>query len=278
MPQEYRHGAPSGQPNLIAQGILLYVLPSPLVLKLILSILWFNLTNIAFCGAALFFFYSAAHLTRTSLLRLRETPKHKLAAVQDNRHWGAIYVTVGVLILALLLVRRPWLVSFFMSACAFVGYWWVYGLPEKAKEVTIDYDGMPQATREAIKQAYTDLDEITALGQQLTREQDKPLAQTLDKVIEQSYVIMDLLVETPKDVGRARRFLNVYVNRIKEILQQYIKLTQHGKAEHLRQRLADTLTAVEKAFREKRSQLLDDDLFKLDIQLEVLDEQIKHED
>lgn len=277
MPQEYRHDQPNGLPKFSSQGILLYILPAPLIFKLLISILWFNLPNIAFSAAALFFFYSAAHLTRTSLLRLQEAPPHRQHQVKDNRRWGAIYVTVGVLIL-MLMIRRPWHIGLFMSGCAFVGYWWTYGLPQKIKQAVIDYDDMPKATREAIQQAYKDLEEMTALQQRLTQVQDKPLADKLGKVIDQSYVIMDLLVKTPEDAGRARRFLNVYINRIKEILQQYIKLAKHGKAEHLRERLAETLAAVEKAFREKQSQLLDDDIFKLDIQLEVLDEQIKHED
>lgn len=274
MPQAYHHPKPNGQFS--AQGILLYILPAPLVIKLFVSILWFNLGKIAFTAAALFFFYRAAHLTRTSLWQLRETPQHRQNELKDNRHWGAVYVTVGVFIL-MLMIRRPWVVSLFMTGCAFVGYWWTYGLPQQNRKPAIDYDHMPTATREAIQHAYNDLDEITALRQQLN-EEDAALAETLDKVIEQSYVIMDLLVKAPEDAGRARRFLNVYINRIKEILQQYLKLTKHGKAEHLRQRLAETLAAVEKAFREKKSQLLDDDIFKLDIQLEVLDEQIKHED
>lgn len=275
MPQEYQHHKSSGQFSV--QGILLYILPAPLIVKLFISIVWFNLSKIAFTAAALFFFYSAAHLTRTSLLRLRETPQHRQNSIKDNRYWGAIYVAVGVLIL-MLMIRRPWVVSLFMTGCAFVGYWWTYGLPQKATKRLLDDDSMPKATREAIQQAYTDLEEIATLGQQLSEEQDTVLAETLDKVIEQSYVIMDLLVKTPEDVGRARRFLNVYINRIKEILQQYLKLAKHGKAEHLRQRLIETLAAAEKAFREKKSQLLDDDIFKLDIQLEVLDEQIKHEE
>lgn len=278
MPQEYQH-SPHGSSALVgARAYWLYLLPSPLVIKLLWSVLTTNFAKIAFTAAALFFFYSAAHLTRTTLMRLHHAasqPSSRPQKLRDYRLWGAIYVTVGVLIVMFMLPRAlP--AKLLMAAVAFVGYWLMYGLPPRQKAPDVDYDGMPNATREAIKAAFADLEQIQTLAQPL-RSHDKQLADTLEKVVEQSYTIMDLLVENPQDVGRARRFLNVYINRIKEILQQYLKLAQHGKADNLRQRLQATLEEVEQAFRDKKSQLLDDDQFKLDTQLAVLDEQIKHE-
>lgn len=280
MPQEYRHSHPSGKPALNTQGYLLYILPAPLIVKLIvllLSISGANLIKLALTIAALFFFYSGAHMTRTTLLRFKNIPPNRPNKIKDQRLLAAIYTTIGVFIL-MLIIRRPILIDLVMVACAFVGYYLLYGLPSQQKNTELDFETIPKATREAIKGAYADLETIESLGKQLNPTRDKDLSNILGKVLDQSYVIMDLLVKTPEDAGRARRFLNVYINRIKEILIQYIKLSRHEKAEHLRPRLVTTLREVEHAFREKRSKLLDDDIFRLDIQLEVLDEQIKHED
>lgn len=273
MPTPYRHQY--SKPN--TQGMLLYLLPSPLFIKLIFSLLSPNLMKLSLTLAALFFFYSAAHFTRNSLIRLQSQAQYRPKKIKDQRLWAAIYVTVGVLIL-MFMIRRPPLVWAIMCSSAFMGYYLLYGLPQKPDDAPVDFDNMPKATGKAIKAAYEDLENIEALSEQLDKNTDKALAETLDKVLEQSYMMMDLLVKTPEDAGRARRFLNVYINRIKEILQQYIKLSKHGKADNLRQRLTTTLAEVEQAFREKKSQLLDDDIFKLDIQLEVLDEQIRQED
>lgn len=277
MPTEYRPDTPAGKPFANSSGLLLYILPSPLIFKLLVSLLIIDLGKIAFSTAALFFFYSAAHLTRTTLLRLQEQPTYRPQNIKDNRLWAAIYITVGVLIVMMMLkasIPR----TLVMAACGFIGYYLAYGLPQRQEKPALDDNAIPEATRKALKAAYADLETIEALNKQLTQAEDQAMRQTLDNVLEQSYVIMDLLVQTPQDAGRARRFLNVYINRIKEILQQYLKLAAHGKADNLRERLSATLTEVEQAFREKKSQLLDDDQFKLDVQLEVLDEQIKHED
>ncbi len=274
MPQEYRHQTPT--PNYYTRGYLLYILPAPLFIKLVINLISPNLPKLLLTAAALFFFYSAAHLTRTTFLRLQQQTPHRPKKIKDNRTLAAIYLTIGVLIV-MLMVRRPLLVWAVMAASAFIGYYLVYGLSEKAVEPETQFSNMPKATREAVKAAYSDLEIIEALGRKLDQPTDKPLFNSLNQVIEQSYVIMDLLVKAPKDAGRARRFLNVYINRIKEILQQYIKLSQHDKADNVRGKLLTTLNEVEQAFREKKAQLLDDDIFKLDIQLEVLDEQIKGE-
>lgn len=279
MPKEYKHDMPSGKLSLKQNGALLYILPAPLFIKLVIVIFQAKLLPIVYVVAALFFFYSGAHMTRTTLARLRNHDPKRRQKLKDERLLAAVYITVGVAILMMHGGHRLPLV-FVMVSSAFMGYTLLYGLSDRSTPTTppIDEQEMPSATRQAIKAAYADLETIESLGQSLKKNNENDMAQTLDKVLEQSYVIMDLLVKTPEDAGRARRFLNVYINRIKEILTQYLKLAQHGKADDLRSRLNTTLVEVEQAFREKKSQLLDDDIFKLDIQLEVLDEQIKHED
>ncbi|MBS9777418.1 MAG: 5-bromo-4-chloroindolyl phosphate hydrolysis family protein [Gammaproteobacteria bacterium] len=277
MPQEYRHNMPQGLNNFSAKGLMLYILPSPLILKFIFCLLTTNFLKLALTATALFFFYSGAHMTRTTLLRLHKQPSSRKHTEKDNRTWGAIYITVGVIVL-MFLIRRPLAITFVMATSAFIGYALCYGLTAKKSKPAVNYDNMPSPTQKAIKGAYDDLTTIESLCGKLEKEIDKPLVNSIEKVLDQSYVIMDLLVQSPEDATRARRFLNVYINRIKEILQQYIKLSQHDKADNVRERLITTLDEVETALREKKSQLLDDDLFKLDIQLEVLDEQIKHEE
>ncbi len=274
MPQEYRHQTPI--PTYHMKGLMLYILPAPLFLKLFLNLISPNLMKLLLTIGALCFFYGAAHLTRTTLLRLQQQTPHRPKKIKDDRTLAAILLTIGVLILMLML-RRPIIVWAIMGASAFIGYKLVYGLSEKMVKPEEKFAHMPKTTQTAIKTAYADLETIETLGEKLNTPTDKPLFDSLTQVIEQSYVIMDLLVKAPEDAGRARRFLNVYINRIKEILQQYLKLSQHDRAQNVRKRLLTTLNEVEHAFREKKSQLLDDDIFKLDIQLEVLDEQIKGE-
>ncbi len=276
MPKEYQHATPNG--NFTLRGILLYILPAPLILKLVFSLLTVNFLKLFLTAGALFFFYSAAHMTRTTLVSLRNTPVHRRAKIKDNRFLSAIYIFVGVLFL-MFLIRAKIPMIILMSGSALVGYYLLYGLPDK-RQYTVsekDYEKMPKATRQAIQSAYKDLESIEKLGNTLNQQTDKAISDKLQQVIEQSYTIMALLVKKPEDAGRARRFLNVYIHRIKAILEQYIKLAEHGKADELRPRLLSTLTDVEKAFREKRAKLLDNDISQLDIQLEVLDEQINDE-
>lgn len=278
MPQEYRHDLPNPtQYRRQLRSYLLYILPSPLILKLLVSILSVSLIKVLMTGAALFFFYSAAHLTRTTLLRLAENKTlRKPKPIADYRRWSAVYVAVGIIIVMFML-KRPPIQMLLMAGCGALGYYLTYGFREKVVQKVIDYDTMPNATREAIQGAFKDLDIIENLGEQLDSVKDQGIIRNLNNVLDSSHNIMTLLVKSPNDAGRARRFLSVYTNRIKEILSQYIELSKHGKADDFRTRLTDVLAETNKAFSEKQSELLDDDKFKLDVQLEVLDEQIKHE-
>lgn len=278
MPQPYRHQLPDANGyRQQLKSYLLYILPAPLILKLLISILSLQFLKVLMTGAALFFFYSAAHLTRTTLIRLAANQqRRKPKPVTDYRRWSAIYLAVGIIIVMLML-RRPPAQMLMLAGCGFIGYYLTFGLREKASQPDVNYDNMPNATREAIKGAFSDLETIEQLSQQLNPNTDQPMIDNIQQVLDQSYNIMALLVKSPNDASRARRFLSVYTHRIKEILRQYIDLAKHHKEAEFRQRLTDVLAKAHHAFSEKQSQLLDDDKFKLDVQLEVLDEQIRYE-
>ncbi len=255
--------------------VLLYVLPIPLIIKLFIVIMWFDAAKILYTSAALLYFYAAAHLTKITFIGFANTPAQNRHNLPDYRLWSAIYVTLGVFVL-MLIIERPWDIALYMSAFAFIGYSLTYGLPYPKREEA-EQHSVHMSSREAIKRAHRDLEELKVLRKSLQPSDSELLGDSLDKVIAQSRLIIELLLETPEDANRARRFLNVYVNRIKEILQQYVKLSKHDQTQCLQQRLVSTLVDVERVFREQKAKLLDDDIFRLDIQLEVLNEQIKKE-
>lgn len=261
-----------------SRALLLFILPSPLILKLIVSILSVSLVKTALVACALLLFYSAAYLTRNTLIRIyqnfyRNIPKN----VKDDRFFAMLLLGAGVLLVSLLIIRRPIVHSAFFSALSMIGYTLVYGIKpiNFVKERSLDH--IPKATREAIEGAYSDLEIIEKLKEKLDSPKDLKIRAGLTKVIDQSYNILNLLSKTPEDASRARRFLSVYINRIKEILNQYIDLSNHQRESDFRKRIEEVLEEANLAFTEKKSKLLDDDVFKLDIQLEVLDEQIKKE-
>ncbi|MPV86416.1 5-bromo-4-chloroindolyl phosphate hydrolysis family protein [Ostreibacterium oceani] len=275
MPKPYQ--PKTNTANFSASGLLLYILPAPLVLKLLISIITFNIPKVALTAGALFFFYSAAHLTRKTLLRRAENLKRaRPKKIKDNRNWAALYLVIGLLFLMVLLKSRLPIILL-MSLCAIVGYYFTYGFSEKFIEEAPDYGDMPKATRQAIEGAYADLRAIEGLTHQLDATVDAAIIEKVETVLDKSHEIMQLLVKSPSDAGRARRFLNVYINRIKEILTQYLALAKYGKETEFRERLIAVLSEAKEAFTSKQSQLLNDDKLTLDVQLEVLDEQIKSE-
>lgn len=210
------------------KALLLFVLPSPLILKFFISILAVNLVKTAIVACALLIFYSAAYLTRNTLLRIQyNLTKHIPKNIKDDRLLAMLLIGAGVLLVSLFIIRRPIVHGAFFATLTMIGYTLVYGIKPIRFEAQQNLDNVPKATREAIEVAYRDLELIEMLGEKLTSSDDKKIKDALDQVIEQSYNILHLLSKTPEDASRARRFLSVYINRIKEILNQYISLSLH---------------------------------------------------
>jgi|GEM_PF-7115928 len=278
MPRSYQHNSKLPAKARRA-GSLLYLLASPLLIKLGFAVAFLNLSKALAAGGSLFLFYSAAHLTRHTALSIAADARRVVPQkIKDYRGLAGFMVGLGVLVLALFLLRYSLRGALMLSGFAVFGYFLVYGLPQKQQSPTADIKHIPEATREAIKTAYADLAEITSLRDRLTGAADELIVERLDKVLEQSHNIMCLLVKSPEDAGKARRFLHVYVHRIKAILQQYLRLSTYGKADKFRQQLSTVLAETYQVLSQREAILLDDDAMQLDVQLAVFGEQIRHEE
>lgn len=276
MPEEYKHNRQSRKHIPTAgRGLVLYLIPIPLVFMLLIQLFQLKIPNFLLTGGITGLFYYAAHLNWSTFRDFAEKESQgSIQKAKDNRMLAMIVLGVAVFLCTMFLVRRPFLIAGFLSLLSMVGYYLVYGL--KKQQTVVDFDALPQATRKILEEATEDVERIQALGQQ-AGEDDAVLRNAVDSVVAQSYKILSLLAKTPEDTGRARRFLSVYLNRIKEILEQYGRLKAHGRDDAFRDKILGVLNETDKAFKQKASNLLDDDVFKLDVQLDVLKDQINKE-
>jgi hypothetical protein len=83
--------------------------------------------------------------------------------------------------------------------------------------------------------------------------------------------------EDPRNLWRARRFLNVYLDGVQRVVEGYAKTQGQVAAPELDQRFRHALETVEAAFREQHQVLLERDVEDLDVQIEVLTRQLERE-
>jgi len=89
-------------------------------------------------------------------------------------------------------------------------------------------------------------------------------------------VIADLEAD-PRGIRRARKFLNVYLENVQQVIQGYAKTHRQTTSAELEQNFRQALDAIESAFLEQQQKLLEEDVFDLDVKIEVLTQQLKRE-
>ncbi len=89
--------------------------------------------------------------------------------------------------------------------------------------------------------------------------------------------ILTLLEEDPRDLRRARKFLNVYLDGVQRVVAGYAKTHKRATSPDLDARFRRVLASIESVFQEQRQKLLETDIMDLDVQIEVLTSQLERE-
>ncbi|PKM38486.1 MAG: hypothetical protein CVV06_00430 [Gammaproteobacteria bacterium HGW-Gammaproteobacteria-10] len=89
--------------------------------------------------------------------------------------------------------------------------------------------------------------------------------------------ILSEIEADPRDIRKARKFLNVYLDGAMQVTEGYAKTHSHIQSGQLTQNFRNVLETIEATFLEQQQKLFEDDLFDLDVKIEVLNAQLKRE-
>jgi hypothetical protein len=99
----------------------------------------------------------------------------------------------------------------------------------------------------------------------------------MQRITDQARVVLGQLETDPKDLPRARRFLVTYLDGTRDVVAKYAA-QQHDLADTpLAENFRRVLTTIEQVFKEQEEVLKQDDKTDLEIQIEVLETQLKRE-
>jgi 5-bromo-4-chloroindolyl phosphate hydrolysis protein len=99
----------------------------------------------------------------------------------------------------------------------------------------------------------------------------------LRRIAELARAILNQLEDDPRNLRRARKFLNVYLDGVQGVVEDYAKIHNRIAAPALDERFRHALITVESVFREQQQILLESDVDQLDVKIEVLTQQLKRE-
>ena len=266
---------PAHRPS--GSGWLLLFLPFAAVPATIVAFFNENLMGIAVNAGGYALFILAAWLMRhgasaeaeyhnSRIARPPKWPLKTLAAVVAAAATGLIaHLGAG---------HSLWMAAAFALG-AFLGMYLTYGFDPRSKK-TVAASGAYSADEiiETIDNARTI---IVSIEQANGRIQNHEFNSRIQRICEVAGSILTMLEEDPRDIRRARKFLNVYLDGARQVTEGYADTHRYVGTDVLEQNFRNVLDTIEQVFREQKEKLLENDVFDLDVQIEVLQKQLKRE-
>ena len=260
-----------------AKGTLLFILPIPLLIGALVGLGAGRLDAVLADGAIFALFMAAADLTRRGLraehaeqiLRFTRLQRVPLKTI------GGLLTGLATGLAALVAVGQGWGMSLAFAAVAMLGFHLLYAfeplgrpraLSSKDERVRTVAAALAEAERKLI-----DLDRATiAIA-------NPELKARLLRIGAQGRSILNQIADRPTDLFRARKFLSVYLDGVKQVTDGYARTHRLVDSRELEQNFRNVLVTVEEVFDQQQRRLLSTDVMDLDVQIEVLKKQLERE-
>ncbi len=275
-PKPYQKKATKGLLH-SSRGLLLYILPLALVPASILSFAYGDLgriiTNVGGCAA----FLLAANLLRKGISAEKQYQEKKIT---QPPKWplkilASLIVAITTAWVAFIGADHSFFTSLAFGLGAMAGMFLLYGFdPRQEKMITGSHGYTAGEISETIDEAEVQISGIEQANKQI---HNREFNQRIRTISLHAREILGMLEEDPGDIRRARKFLNVYLDGALKVTEGYADMQRKNPSEQLTQNFDNVLKTIESVFIEQKQKLLEDDVLDLDVKIEVLAAQLKHE-
>ncbi len=259
------------------RGLLLYFLPMALIPATLIALGKGSLPGILVNAAGFTFYMLAAWFLRKGLQAEFLYSKNRIARPPDRplKLIAAILTALTTGMIAWLGAGHSLPVALMFAGGAFLGMYLSYGFdPADKKKIAAahGYSG------DEILQALEDSSRIIrSIEQANDRIRNIELNQRIDRICEVADSILAEIAADPRDFRRARKFLNVYLDGARQVTEGYARTHPQSQIGELEQNFRNVLETIESVFQEQHQKLLEEDVFDLDVKIEVLTTQLKRE-
>ena len=259
------------------RGILLFVLPLPLLFKAIGGLWGGHLESVVAAGGAYALCLAGALCVRKGLLneiQHDERPFSRSVPL-PLKTAGASLLGIGTAVAAHLAAGQNLVISVLFGIGAIAGAFMAYGFDPKKKTMAAGNHGVgrDQFTR-TLSEAYAKLDRINEIR---LRIHSREFQERLGGIAEGSRRILRAIEDDPRDLRRARKFLNVYLDGIGKVSERYVQTHPKTQAPVLEENYRNLLVDMQTVCDEQYDKLMRNDVFDLDVQIEVLSTRLKRE-
>jgi len=270
-----RYRLPSGQlPS--TKGLLMLLLPLPVLAAALLALAQGRLGPLIGDTVGYGLFLAGALLLRRGLQSEEEYDRRRIArAPWPLKTLGNGLIALATGITAWLGAGHHPIIGGAFALVALLGCVLCYGLdPRAAKQVADGGAGATEKVLKALEQAERSIAAIEEVARDIRNAE---LNTRLRRIAQLARDILKMLEEDPRDLRRARKFLNVYLDGAQKVTEGYAKTHSRIDAPELDDNFRRVLVTIEEVFQEQQQKLLESDITDLDIQIEVLTTQLKRE-
>jgi len=156
-----------------------------------------------------------------------------------------------------------------------LGYRLLFGTDLSKEDLWRDMDALSaQRAIEQITLARGYIKEVSVLNDEIPHE---GLSDYLDKLEKTGHKIIELFEHDPSDIRRSKRFIEVYLSGAVSVSRKYAHLHQKTNNEDVHKQYENFLKEMVNVFDKQYHALLDDDIFDIDVEIEVLKKRMQGE-
>ncbi len=259
------------------KGILLFVLPIPLLFKAIGGLWGGDLELVVATGGAYALCLAGALLVRKGLVNeisQGERPFSRSAPL-PLKTAGASLLGLGTMVATYLAAGHGLAISLLFGIGAIAGTLMAYGRDPKKKAMAAGDHGVGRDHfAQTLAAAYAKLDRI---NETRLRVHSREFQKRLGGIVDGSHRILQAIENDPRDLRRARKFLNVYLDGIEKVSEKYVRTHPKAQTPLLEQNYRTLLVDMENVCNEQYDRLMQNDAIDLDVQIEVLSTRLKRE-
>jgi len=221
---------------------------------------------------------SAGVLVRRGLDASADYERRRIAeAPPPYRLAGALAVGLAFLLVGWFAARYGPFMGVVLGALGAAATVVTYGLdPRAAKGLDAAAATGVRGERviEAIREAEDKLAEIERSAAAL---QNREFGRHLGRIVDRARAVLDEIERDPKDLGRARRFLNTYLDGTRNVVRDFARRQDDFADTPVAQNFKNVLGTIEQVFDQQVDHLRKDEALDLDVAIEVLNTQLTKE-
>lgn len=257
------------------KGLLLYILPIPILIAAIIALIKGSFLATLILSASSVGFLLAAILTRHGLKleKVFEQKKFAKAPRVPYKSVAALLLAITTALTAFFATSSGLLHSVLLGGAAFLGYMFSYGLdPRKDKTAGI----LGVTSEEVIKALEAAEIRISSLESAKKQISSTDFKSSIDRITHKAREILTVIEEDPRDLDKARKFLRTYLKGADNVTATYVKTHQNdATTDKLDADFSKVLNSIEETFNKQHKKLKENDQFDLDVQIQVLETQLK---